>query len=124
AAAISAATFAPDAPVAYVAFGGGFPDALAGGPAAGAAGGPVLLVAQNAIPQPTADELCRLKPANIVVLGGQAAVSTDVENQLHSYTTGTVGRSAGTDRYTTSVAVSANAFAPGVPKVYLATGLN
>src|SRR5438034_1366672 len=73
AAAVSRATFTSDVPRAFVASGQTFPDALAGGPAAKAGGGPVLLVARDALPQPTADELRRLQPKTIVVLGGAAA---------------------------------------------------
>ena len=57
AAALSAATFGANVPVAYVATGANFPDALAAGPAAAHAGGPVLLVATNEIPASTAKEL-------------------------------------------------------------------
>ena len=55
AAAISAATFAPGTPVAYVATGATFPDALAAGAAAASHDGPVLLVATNSIPVATAE---------------------------------------------------------------------
>ncbi len=70
AAAISAASFGPGVAVAYVATGANFPDALAGSAAAGSAGAPVLLVTRDTIPTATATELGRLKPARIVVLGG------------------------------------------------------
>lgn len=75
AAAVSAASFAPGVPVAYVAVGTNFPDALAGGPAGAADGGPVLLTHTNTLPQPTIDELDRLNPGAIVILGGTVAVS-------------------------------------------------
>jgi putative cell wall-binding protein len=123
AAAMSAAVFQPGVPVVYVANGGGFADALAGAPAAGHGGGPILLVSRDAIPSATSAELSRLGPANIVILGGPAVVSSNVEQQLHAFSS-TVGRSAGADRYTTSVAVATNAFSPGVPTLFLATGEN
>src|SRR5207253_7748423 len=85
AAAISEATFAPQAPVAYVANGAAFPDALAGGPAAGAAGGPVLLTDRDTLPPATSDELRRLEPRSIVILGGTTAVSEVVEDQLRQH---------------------------------------
>ena len=98
AAAISAATFASGAPVAYVATGDDFADALSGGPAAAAEGGPVLLVNKDGIPADTATELARLDPGWIVVLGGAAAISDDVVEQLAAMTDGTVTRLAGADR--------------------------
>jgi putative cell wall-binding protein len=124
AAAISAATYAPGVPVAYVATGLGFPDALAGAAAAGRTGGPVLLVAPTSIPASTASELGRLKPARIVILGGTGAVSDAVAAALGAYTPGGVTRLAGPDRYATAAAISAATFAPGVPVAYIATGLN
>ena len=89
AAAISAAVFDPDVPVVYVATGQNYPDAIAGGPAAAAEGGPVLLVRRDSIPSATAAELTRLKPARIVVLGGTAVVSAGVASALAGYTSGT-----------------------------------
>jgi hypothetical protein len=124
AAAVSAQTFAPGVPVAYVATGANYPDALAGSVAAGIHGGPLLLVTGTTIPAPTAAELTRLQPARIVILGGQAVVSDMVRNGLDPYTPGPVDRIAGADRYATAAAVSAQTFAPGVPVAYVATGAN
>ncbi|HWP63069.1 MAG TPA: glycosyl hydrolase family 18 protein [Candidatus Binatia bacterium] len=76
AAAISAATFpSSGVPVAYVATGLNYPDALAGSVAAARAGGPLLLVTRDTIPAPTAAELARLKPARIVILGSTGVVA-------------------------------------------------
>jgi putative cell wall-binding protein len=122
AAAISQATFSPNVPVAYVATGDAFADALAGGPAAAKSAGPILLVQVNAIPSATDAELHRLTPGRIVVLGGPTAVSDAVVSQLGSYTTGGVQRIYGFTRYATSAAVSAATFAPGIGVAYVATG--
>ncbi|HEX2142188.1 MAG TPA: cell wall-binding repeat-containing protein [Candidatus Limnocylindria bacterium] len=125
AAAVSAATFGPGVPVAYVATGSDFPDALAGSAAAAVEGGPVLLVGKGAIPSATAGELARLKPAQIVLLGGTGVVGDAVANALTSYaTTGTVRRLAGNNRFETAAAISADTFLPGVPVAYVATGAN
>ena len=123
AAAISADTFAPGVPVAYVATGTNFPDALAGTPAAGSLGGPVLLVEPTAVPAATAAELARLNPAKIVILGGTGAVSDAVRNALATYTSGGVTRLAGADRYATAVAVSKATYV-SADTVFLATGAN
>lgn len=122
AAAISAATFGTNAPVVYVATGRNFPDALAGGPAAGMLAGPVLLVTATAIPAATAAELRRLAPARIVVAGGSAVISDAVLNSLTSFS-GSVVRQSGPDRYATAVAISvANHGAGKAEVVYIATG--
>lgn len=123
AAAVSAATFAPGTPVAYVATGATFPDALAAGAAAASHDGPVLLVASDSIPSATASELARLQPGTIKVIGGAAMVSDGVVEALRAYaTSGTVQRIAGSNRYATAALVSADTFGPGVPVAYIATG--
>ncbi len=110
AAAISARYFPAGAPVAYVATGRSFPDALSAGAAAGRIGGPVLLVQPAGIPAPIRTELTRLRPQRIVVVGGTAVVSDAVVTALRSFTSGSVTRQAGANRYATSAAVSAGAF--------------
>ncbi|MEO8469407.1 MAG: cell wall-binding repeat-containing protein [Chloroflexota bacterium] len=124
AAAISAATYAPGVAIAYVATGLNFPDALAGAAAAGSQGAPVLLVGTDEIPSATADELTRLQPGRIVILGAGGVVSTNVDDALHAFTTGAVTRLAGDNRYATAAAISAATYAPGVAIAYVATGLN
>lgn len=123
AAAVSAAVFSPGVPVAYVATGAAFPDALSGGAAAAARGGPLLLVTPSAVPASTAAELARLRPARIVVVGGTGAVPATVEAALRAYAPAVV-RVAGADRYATAVAVSRDTFGPPATAALLATGTN
>lgn len=61
--------------VVYLTSGLNVPDALAGVPAAGQDGAPLLLVDPQCIPAATQGELDRLQPTAMVVLGGRAAVS-------------------------------------------------
>lgn len=122
AAAVSADAFGTGVPVVYVATGAGFPDALAGGAAAAQQVGPVLLVARDAIPSSTAQELRRLVPREIVVLGGTGAVSGAVETELRTFAP-LVARVAGPDRYATAVEV-AKRTSPTAPTVFVATGRN
>ena len=124
AAAISRSTFGESVPVAYVATGANYPDALGGVPAAGVEGGPILLVRPSALPAATRTELERLRPQRIVVLGGSRAVSDVVASQLQAYATSPVERRAGADRYETAVAVSRASFGPGVGHLYVATGVD
>ncbi len=123
-AAVSAATFAPGVSAVFVATGTDFPDALAGAAAAGHLKAPMLLVTPTTIPPVIAAELTRLAPQHIYVLGGTAAVSAALESQLAGYTTGTVQRLAGPNRYGTAAAVSRAFFNPGVADVFVATGLD
>ena len=123
AAAISRATFAAPAPVAFVATGASFPDALAAGPYAAGRHGPILLTAPTSLPAATRAELKRLEPVEIVVLGGSGAVSAAVVNALAGFaTSGKVTRVAGADRYATAAAISAAAFPDGAAIVHVATG--
>ncbi len=120
---VSRATFSSPVPVAFIANGGTYSDALAGTPEAVADGGPVLLVTTTSVPATTVSELARLRPGRIVVLGGPAAVSDPVLATLQQYTTGSVTREAGADRYATAAAISAATFSPGVGAAYVATDL-
>lgn len=108
----------------YVASGENYPDALAAGAAAGSAGNTVLLVRPGTIPDVVAAELQRLQPVQILVLGGPAAVSESVVEQLRGFISGEVTRVAGADRFETAAALSASTFGSGVPVVYVASGTN
>ncbi|KQS16343.1 cell wall-binding repeat-containing protein [Frigoribacterium sp. Leaf186] len=94
--------------VAFVASGTNFPDALSAGPAASALGAPLLLVQRDALPSATASELRRLSPERIVVVGGQASVSSDVARALGAIAP--VTRLSGDDRYATSRAIMRSVF--------------
>ena len=111
-------------PVVYVATGENFPDALAGGAAAGYAHGPLLLVEPSAIPSVVATELARLKPARIVIQGGSDVVSDAVATALQAYTAGAVTRNAGADRYETGLLTSKAFPAAWGRPVLIATGEN
>jgi putative cell wall-binding protein len=66
----------------FIATGADFPDALAGVPAAATLDAPILLVHRDEIPDVVLDQIRRLEPTRIVILGGTAAVSLQVEQQL------------------------------------------
>lgn len=85
AAQVSKTGFGKGVPVAYVATGANFPDALAGSALAGRTEGPVLLTRQDSVPPETVAELERLDPQAVIVLGGQTTVSDTVLNQLKQY---------------------------------------
>lgn len=118
---VSAETFAAPHPVAYIASGEDFPDALSGGALAAGSikGGPVLLATHDTLPDPIATELRRLSPTKIVVLGGTGAIGDSVRAALA--TIAPVTPLSGADRYATSAAV-ANQFTPGTSAAYVAVG--
>lgn len=60
---------------------------------------------------------------DIVILGGESAVSASVEAHLRTCTTGVVTREAGNNRYETATAISKSAFS-SASEAYIATGVN
>jgi ELWxxDGT repeat protein len=92
AALLSEATFEPGVSSVYVATGLDFPDALTGAVAAALADAPVVLVTSASIPPATHDELERLDPSRIWVLGGEAVIGPAVATALGDYTAGPVIR--------------------------------
>ncbi|MGN7798306.1 cell wall-binding repeat-containing protein [Leifsonia sp. 22587] len=120
--AISQAGYPISAPVVYVASGTNYPDALSAGAAAAHEGGPLLLTAPWMLPKTVADEIVRLRPARVVVVGGVNAVTPAVTDSLAAIVPNVV-RLAGGDRYDTSSIVAHYAFAPGSADIaYVASG--
>ncbi|WP_165068898.1 cell wall-binding repeat-containing protein [Marisediminicola senii] len=127
AAAISREGFPGTAPVVYITKGTDFPDALSAAPAAAKQGGPLLLTHPDGVPRETRDEIARLRPGQIVVVGGEASVTPRAIAELNGLVTtdAPVKRLAGADRYAASRAVVEYAFGyDGVQQLYLATGSN
>ena len=124
AALVSQGAFPTGANIVYVTTGQSFPDTMASVPAAASTNGPVLLVRSDSIPPATRNEILRLNPSQIIVVGGPAPISASLDVQLEAINGATVQRRFGPDRYATSAAISAATFTPGVPVVYIATGAN
>ena len=59
-----------------------FPDALASAPLAGELDAPILLTGQDEVPDVTLEALDALDTNRVIVVGGPAAVSVDVEDEL------------------------------------------
>ncbi|GGK56020.1 cell wall-binding repeat-containing protein [Ornithinimicrobium pekingense] len=95
--------------VVFVASGTTFADALSGGAAAAAWGGPLLLTKPDRLSAATHKTLTDLKPDAIVLLGGTGAVSTEVETSLQALVPrpDNVHRVTGDNRYEVSANVAA-----------------
>lgn len=93
---------------AIIARAGDFPDALAATPLASAIGAPVLLNGRDALSPVVRAELERLQVQRVILLGGTAAQSQAVEDELRSFV-GIVDRSAGVDRFHTASIVAERA---------------
>ena len=124
-------TFASSTTV-YLANGLNFPDALSGGSGAASKGAPLLLSNGTSLADETVLELRRLKPTNVVLVGGESVLSTGVARAVGDVLPGvTVNRAAGKDRYETSAlimqhdTIAANQVdRDKQTTAFLATGLN
>lgn len=121
--AVSQQAFPDGADAVVVASGAAFPDALAAGPLAGHAGGPVLLTPPNELRPETEAELLRLDPARIIIAGGPAAVSPNVAAAIETATGVIPDRVAGPNRYATAAEIAAFGF-PDADTVYVVPGYN
>lgn len=101
-----------------------FPDALVGGPLAGAMGGPVLLSETASVSEAVVQEARRvLRPGGAVYLmGGPSALSPEVEARFLAAGM-RVHRVAGTNRFDTAVQ-AANLLNPAPEEILLASGEN
>lgn len=106
----------------YLAGGEGHADAIAGAALAGHERLPMLLARSAGLDSSTVAELQRLKPKEIVVLGGTGVVPNSVAQQAASYSTsGKYSRIAGSDRYATAAEI-AKKFPQGSSGLYVAGG--
>lgn len=80
-------------------------DALAGGPLAAHHDAPLLLTGTDSLPEATAEELARLEPDTVLVLGGPQAVSDAVADQLADLG-GRIERIVGENRYGTAAQIA------------------
>lgn len=126
--AMSQTFFTPGVDVVYLATEDTYADALVAGPRAGTDGGPIILTDPVRMTKPVADELIRLRPATIVVVGQTNAVGPDVEAAAR-FLAPNVIRVGGVDRYETAVHMSrrltpsTNQTATNqTSKVYIASG--
>lgn len=91
------------APAVVIATGENWPDALGGAAFAGAVGGPILLTPAASLPPVVLAEIRRLGAGEAIILGGEGAVSPDVEAALVAELgEDAVTRTGGVDRYETA----------------------
>jgi len=90
---------------AFLASGTSFPDGLAGGPLAAANESPLLLTAQDRLPGPTRAALEDLGVEQVTILGGPAAISDAIAEEL-TVAGIAIERAAGADRFATAVEVA------------------
>lgn len=123
--AISQSGWPNSAPAVVLARGDIAADALVSGVLAHKVQGPLLLSKPNELPAAVANELKRLKPSKVILVGGRGALSPQVETKVRNLLgpSVTVQRIEGATRYATAVRV-AEVFGTGVREAVIATGLN
>ncbi len=101
----------------------GFPDPIAAAAQAGRRGDAVLLVNQARLPQETIDALAALDPTEVVIVGGTAAVSDEVEATIRAEGH-TTRRLAGASRFGTSLEVVEESLGTGAStdRIWFAAG--
>jgi len=121
--AVSRAVWSKPVGTVYIAGGHDFADALASGAAAAKTREPLFLTRTGTLPTPIRQELERLRPAKVVVLGGTAVVSDTVVAQVRAAVPGvSVVRIGGTDRYDTAAKLAQAVWPTGASTAYFATG--
>ena len=103
--------------------GGAIADGLTATPLASAYDAPVLLTTKDALLDETLEEIKRLQAKNVIIIGGNGVISTEVENALKSNEL-TVSRLGGKNRYDTSLLIAKELDKlVDVNTVYIAYGL-
>ncbi|MGL4731147.1 MAG: cell wall-binding repeat-containing protein [Clostridium sp.] len=83
----------------------GFADALSATPLAAKYDAPVLLTQKNEIPENVINEINRLNPNKVIIVGGTSVIDTNVENSLNKFGR-KIERISGLNRYDTSVKIA------------------
>jgi subtilisin family serine protease len=105
-----------------LASGDSFPDSLAASPLASHLDSPILLVKNNRLSESVKEELKRLNPSHVLMIGGKNAISHEVENEIKNLSISTA-RLFGVDRYETAVAIN-DAIPYTTNKAFVVSGQN
>lgn len=114
-------TYASGVPAAFVALGTKFPDALSAASAAANLGGPLLLTTGDSVPAVIADELRRLDPAEIFVIGDENSITEHVRQEISAIAP--TERLGGVNRFETGRIVVRSSFTASSHAI-IASGLN
>ncbi|BDR63409.1 cell wall-binding repeat-containing protein [Clostridium tetani] len=103
-----------------LASGQGYADALSASPFAKLIDAPILLTKGDKLEEKTLQEIKRLNPSKVYIIGGEGSISQHIEDEIKSKISNDVERFKGEDRYETSMKM-AQRF-PNKEKVILASG--
>ena len=111
---------------AIVASGANFPDALSASSLAGLLDAPIILTENSGLSTDASDELKRLAPTKVYVIGGESAISASTYKQIQNITGKkcTVERIAGQTRYETCMKIASHPAFKQAKTVIIVTGTN
>ncbi len=123
---ISKAAYPSGAPVVFLVKGDNYPDALAAGPLAAAYGGPIMITPSTGLNDTVRQELKRLAPGTVFVIGLPVALNAQVKAALPGLTDSDLHEIRGTDRYHTATLIADELLAKrgSVARVVLVAGDN
>lgn len=120
---VSAFSYPNGADTVVLVSGQDYPDAVSAAPLAAKLRAPLLLTPTGSIAAATLNEIKRLDPSRVIVVGGTGVVSNRVLTQLGSYGGDKVTRLGGGNRYETSAKVARFGWkAAGSTHAFVATG--
>lgn len=98
-------------------------DGITATPLASTYDAPILIVKKDSVPATIKEEIKRLSPKEIVIVGGENSVNSQVANELKSINSASVNRIWGQSRYETSLEIAKVIDSNhDVNKVYMANG--
>lgn len=84
-----------------------FADALCASPLAEKYDAPILLTSSKILSKETKDEIVRLNPSKVIIIGKEGAVSKNIENEIKDINSNiTIDRIGGNNRYETSALIA------------------
>lgn len=103
--------------------GDNFADALAGVPLANQLDAPILLTRNDRLMSSTKEEILRLQASNMVILGGEDAISNTVSNELKNMGL-QITRISGKTRFETATKIASAMYPNGTDRVIVVNGMD
>lgn len=103
--------------------GDNFADALAGVPLAKKLDAPILLTRNDKLLSQTKEEILRLQASNIVILGGEDAISNTISNELKNMGL-QITRIFGKTRFETAAQIASTMYPDGTEQVIVVNGMD
>lgn len=110
------------ADVVYLTGGYAYTDALVMSPLTNIEDGPILLAEKDEVNRSTIEEIKRLNPSKIYIIGGPNTISEAAEDSLNEEVDVEIERIQGADRYETSLKIAQKINDYGVSEIFIVNG--